>query len=111
VLRDAPQADDVRDHQVELGLRLLLDDRDATCHVPASHSGEIGPVEQHLTAARGADAGQQPQQRRLARAVRPEEADHASGLDVERDAVDDASTADDPRDVAGRQAHAGTRRR
>jgi ABC-type polar amino acid transport system ATPase subunit len=76
---------DFGDRVVERKLRLLRDDRDAAREKRPRTRCERLPVECHRSAVRPPRPRQQPQQRRLAAAVRAENADERAVLDVERD--------------------------
>ena len=74
-------------HALE-GAQLLEGARDAApAHVVGREPGEPRPVELHLALVGRVEAADAVEERRLAGAVRPDDADELTGRDVERDAA------------------------
>src|SRR5690606_14881771 len=75
---------------------LLLDERDAAGTVPTTHAAQVGPGPAQLTGAAGRDPGDHPQQARLARTVRPQQAADPAAWDGHVHTVEDQPAVDPP---------------
>jgi hypothetical protein len=97
--------------QGDVGRLLLLHERDAAGAVTAAGGADVRAVQPHERRpgrpdrARGRDAGDQPQQRRLAGAVGAQQATDAAGRDGAVDAVEDQPSADLQRRLVDAQGH------
>ena len=93
------------EHRVVEGeVGLLRHDRDASRDLAPGDAGQVAPVDHHAARRRRQHAAQQPQQRGLSRAVRPEDADQVAGRDLQRHAVKAGqSGAVDEADISGLQ--------
>ena len=84
-----PAHQDHLEHRVLKGqLRLLRHDRHTLCDGASGQVVEWRSVEPHLPRSRPSSAAQQAEQRRLARAVGPDDADHGAPTDFEADVVE-----------------------
>ena len=104
-MREAPELDHVEHVEVGVGGRVLLDEGDAAGDRPPRERREVLPVESDAAGMRSLQAGEQAQQRRLARTVRSEQAEHGAGPDGEVDAVEVGPGADLPGETFDLDAH------
>ena len=65
--------------------KVLGHDGDLAGHVPPGHPADRASREPYLSARRPHDLGEQPDQRRLAGAIRPDHAQNLAGDDLERE--------------------------
>lgn len=102
-VRDAAEAYDVQDAEVDLGDRVLVDDGDPAGDGTAAETGERFPVQGDDAGVRGEKSREDPQQGGLAGAVGAEEPDGGAGRRSDGDAVEDEAGRP-PRGRRGRRA-------
>ena len=96
-----PQAEcDVPEHVAMREEGVILEDEPDAAAI-RRRPGEFDPVQQHTTGIGYLQAGDHPQQRRLARAARPEHGDDLPVGDVQRRTVEDGPAVEAHDDALG----------
>ncbi len=104
-MREPAELDDVDDSEIGICGGVLLDEGDPPGDRAAADRGDVAPVERDAAGMRPLQAGEKPQERGLARAVRPEQAEHLARRRVQGNAVENGLPANLPDEVFGLDAH------